>query len=184
MKLLKTVGVLCISLLLFAMVPAIDVGSGEAIESVKTETEIILKLYVDGEDISPPYSLEVDSSLEVNGCITDVSSGEPCPSHDVNVTLTYIPQYGETITRTVLTSSGEFHHAFSPSVIGRWSVTASWDGDEEYEGATKTVGVKVTPQTWIVMILFFTIGIIFVSITAFIARPYAKRRFQLRPKDG
>ncbi|MCP8311192.1 MAG: hypothetical protein L6N94_06810 [Candidatus Methylarchaceae archaeon HK01M] len=175
MKLLKMVGVLCTSLLLFAMVPLVEVSLGEATESTKAETEIDLNM--------SSYLLEVGSSLEVNGCITDSSSGELCPSHNVNVTLTYITPYGETIPCTLLTSSGEFHHTFSPTVIGRWEVTASWDGDKDYEGATTRIGVKVTQQTWIVMILFFAIGIIFVLITLFIARPYAKSRFRFRPKD-
>ncbi|MCP8323426.1 MAG: hypothetical protein L6N96_04540 [Candidatus Methylarchaceae archaeon HK02M2] len=177
MKLLKIVGILCLSSLLIFIVPVIKVQAlSEVVELDKIETEIEIKFTSSNRTYC---SLEVGSSLEVNGWIT------PSPSNDVNIVLTYIPQRGELINYTVLTSSGFFNHTFSPGTVGNWVVTASWDGDEECEGAvSKTLHIKVTQQTWIVMILFFSIGAIFILVSLFIARPYTKRRFHLLPKKN
>jgi len=173
MELSKIVGAICIFSLFMTMIPASKVNAlDEIIESNKIKTGINISLST--------HTLEIGSSLEVNGTIT------PSPSHNVNVTLTYFQPHREPINYTVLTSGFLtqqlfFTHIFNPTVMGQCYVMASWEGDDEFEGAASEVEcVKVTQQTWIIITIFLAIGALFISLTAFVARPYAKRRFPLQ----
>jgi len=182
MKILKIVVVSCVFLFLFTTISSF--GICEVAESEKIETEINFILCTSKGPI-PNNALEVGSLLEINGTLT------PSPSQDVKITLIYTPltQYGEPLSYNVSTSSGldgscTFSHTFCPTVIGQWLITASWDGDDEYKRAESSVRIKVTQQTWIVMTFFIALGIVFISLSLYIAFPYSRRRFKFRPKNG
>jgi hypothetical protein len=61
------------------------------------------------------------------------------PSEQAPIILTYTIPDGSTLTRTVTSSiDGLFSDSFKPTVIGSWSVRASWTGSETQEVATSS----------------------------------------------
>jgi hypothetical protein len=69
-------------------------------------------------------------SITVSGSITPKVSS-------IRVTLTYTKPDTTTLTRYVnADSNGSYTDTYNPDVIGSWSVTASWSGDETYESST------------------------------------------------
>jgi len=79
--------------------------------------------------VSPSEVTEGDS-VTVLGSISPSVSGK-------SITLTYKKPDGATFTRTVTTGSdGSYSNSYKPEALGSWSVTASWDGDSTYSGAS------------------------------------------------
>ena len=77
-------------------------------------------------------SLTIGTSITVSGAISPTQSG-------VTVTLSYTVPGGTIINRTVTTTSdGRYSETYTPSVLGMWSVKASWEGDPTYLGATSS----------------------------------------------
>jgi len=78
------------------------------------------------------------------GSITVSGSVSP-PVLGRTVTLTYGNMFdGSTFTRTVRTGSdGSYRDSFTPGTEGAWTVTASWDGDAMYEGASSSTDFTV-----------------------------------------
>lgn len=73
--------------------------------------------------------ISISSSLTVSGSITPARSG-------VTVTLSYTMPNATVLERTVASSSdGKYSDTYNPSVLGSWSVKASWEGDSTYAGA-------------------------------------------------
>jgi len=142
-------------------------------ESAQTKSEITINLSTS--------SLTVGSTLEVSGSII------PPPSNTVQVTLTYFQPGGKIHSTYIInsTSAGLYNHTFSPNITGYWSVKASWEGDEIYEGATSAENFKVNPSTSNLMIFFLVVGVIYIIITFSLAYRISKRRFILRfrPKE-
>ena len=63
------------------------------------------------------------------------------------------PDGREIIRETTSTSTGAFSYTFTPDTVGKWSVQASWPGDEDYLGATSEwVSFEVIPKKYIVVI--------------------------------
>jgi parallel beta-helix repeat protein len=75
-------------------------------------------------------SLVIGSSTTVSGTIIPARSG-------VNVTLSYTMPNSNVLTRIVASASdGSYSDTYDPSVLGSWSVIASWPGDSTSAGAT------------------------------------------------
>gem|GEM_PF-2821598 len=67
-------------------------------------------------------------TITVSGSITPRIDG-------LKVVLNYTEPDGAAITRTVTTVDGNYSDSYKPDKIGLWTLKASWDGDEDYEGA-------------------------------------------------
>jgi len=75
--------------------------------------------------------VDYNQTMEISGAISP-------PLQGITVTLVYTdPAASPLIVRKATTdSSGAYTDSFSPQSRGDWRVTASWDGDGEYSGAT------------------------------------------------
>jgi hypothetical protein len=72
------------------------------------------------------------------------------PLTGIAVTLTFKKPNGLTLTETILTDiNGSFSYTFTPKDVGKWSVNASWLGDENHEGASSlSLSFTVEEQPW------------------------------------
>jgi hypothetical protein len=76
-----------------------------------------------------PSAITIGSSIIVSGATSPTQSG-------VTVTLSYTVPAGTIINRTVTTTlDGRYSDNYIPSVVGSWTVSASWAGDSSYSGA-------------------------------------------------
>jgi hypothetical protein len=79
-----------------------------------------------------PSEVAEGDSITVSGAISPALTGK-------TVTVTYKKADGKTVTRTATTGSdGSYSDSYGPDAIGLWSVTASWNGDSTYEGASSS----------------------------------------------
>jgi hypothetical protein len=87
--------------------------------------------------------LKLSSSLSLSVSRKDLKKGEQVtvsgfinpPLAGIAVTLTFERPDGTNFTENVLTDiNGSFTYAVTPEDVGKWSVHASWLGDENYEG--------------------------------------------------
>jgi len=77
-------------------------------------------------------ALTEGDSIVVSGSLSAILSGK-------TVTLTYREPEGSTKNRTVTTGSdGSYTDSYSLDAPGSWSVTAYWEGDSVYDGATSS----------------------------------------------
>ncbi|MCJ7631190.1 lamin tail domain-containing protein, partial [Candidatus Bathyarchaeota archaeon] len=90
-------------------------------------------------------SLEIGSSVTVSGSITPTRFG-------VTVTLSYTMPNATPLTRTAISASdGKYSDTYTPSVLGSWSVKASWTGDGTYSGAESSiVSFTITPIEFLI----------------------------------
>jgi len=71
-------------------------------------------------------------SIVVSGTLNVTLSGK-------TVTLTYRKPDSSAMNRTVTTDSdGSYSDSYTPDATGSWSITASWEGDSTYNGATSS----------------------------------------------
>jgi hypothetical protein len=98
---------------------------------------------------STTISLSVSETIITEGDEVTVS-GAIEPPEEVSIILVYTVPDGETLTRNVTSSSdGSFTDLFKPTVIGSWSVKASWTGNETQAGATSsTESFTVLEAIW------------------------------------
>jgi len=76
-----------------------------------------------------PASVERGNPVSITGSIN--------PGVPARVTLKIVSPDGSTIVVEVdATSTGSFSYVFSPNRAGKWSVQASWPGNDDYVGAT------------------------------------------------
>uniref|UniRef100_A0A7C1CDF6 Ig-like domain repeat protein n=1 Tax=Thermofilum adornatum TaxID=1365176 RepID=A0A7C1CDF6_9CREN len=76
-----------------------------------------------------PASVERGGSVSVTGSIS--------PGVSARVILKIVsPDGSTTVVEVDATSTGSFSYVFSPNKVGKWSVQASWAGNEDYVGAT------------------------------------------------
>jgi len=81
-----------------------------------------------------PSSISVSVSVQEEKVTV---SGSISPARPGTVTLDFEAQDGSTFSDTTTASqSGLFTYGFSPPKAGVWTLAASWQGDEEYDGAT------------------------------------------------
>ena len=81
-----------------------------------------------------------------------VVSGSIYPAQ-ATVTLTYTRPDASTITRTVTTdSAGAYSDTYTPDAVGRWSVRASWEGDDVYAAGMSDI-------RWFTVLYFVTISV-------------------------
>jgi len=77
-------------------------------------------------------TINIGESVTVSGSISPAISG-------ANVHLTYRKAAEADVERTVTTApDGSFSDTYTPDTAGSWSVTASWEGDGEFEGSTSS----------------------------------------------
>jgi len=101
-----------------------------------------------------------------------IVTGTLYPAQEANITLEYVFPNGTT-TRTVnANAEGKFSDNFIVDQAGTWQITASWNGNEKYEGATSnaaTVTVQA-PQAPDIMSQILTMaGLVFGLIALIIA---------------
>lgn len=120
----------------------------------KQEVGVTVSFYVEAVDKASNKAESDTSSYEVTKISTSIScsvsadkialgggitvSGVISPARgNVTVTITYTDPDGVTVTRTVISNAtGGYSDTYHPDKTGRWTVVASWAGDEVYEGAT------------------------------------------------
>jgi hypothetical protein len=101
-------------------------------------------------------SLLQNESLSMTGLLSGPEGGVETPM----LTLRYGKPDGSTITRTITTGpDGSFSDQYSPDMYGAWTVTASWEGNEEYEGSSTTKTFAVTSAA-AAGIPFATLGLV------------------------
>ncbi|MGQ9514880.1 MAG: hypothetical protein ACUVTL_07535 [Thermoproteota archaeon] len=85
------------------------------------------------------------------------------------ITIQYIKPDSSSVTRTVLNSlDGTFTDTFTPDVPGQWSIKASWQGNNDHNGATSDVITLTVTEPTIFEILEET-GMIYVIPVAIVA---------------
>jgi len=87
-----------------------------------------------------PASVNTGDTVTVTGTITHASD-MPIPINitwpAVQVTLQYTEAGGSPVTKQVtLGTDGKFTDTFKPESDGDWSVTATWQGDDDHKAAT------------------------------------------------
>jgi len=139
---------------------------------------------------------QVGEKLEITGAISPPHGG-------VLVTITYKGADGSTLTRTVTTASdGTFSDSFTSQSSGKWSVYASWSGDEDHQGFTSEAAsfvVEEKPQLtpppppstmglpifWILVPIIalsvFAVGALYLTRSRRGAPPLARRRVKPKP---
>jgi hypothetical protein len=107
-------------------------------------------------------TITLDDTITVSGYIT--------PAHEATVTLTYKKSGGETITKTVTSSSdGTFSHTYKPNAGGPWSVMASCLEDANYYSDTsETEEFRVNEPTPIWSMLEVVIGAVALVVSVII----------------
>jgi hypothetical protein len=162
-----------------------------------------VKVYVDGaEPIVAGFRIRrAPSSISVSFSVQTVSQGENSlvtggllEAHEGDeIVLDYVRPDGSIVKRAVATEpDGSFSDRYSPDTLGAWAVTASWEGNEDYEGASMTRGFTVTTTTrpaeealaaWPPTDLLLVAGIIIViAAVGAVALLYRKKRSSLPPR--
>jgi len=86
-----------------------------------------------------PLTINVGETVTISGTIT--------PAQVATITLTYTKPDGTTTTSVVASSdTGAFTYATELNQAGVWQITASWNGNEQYEAAVSSP-ITVTVQT-------------------------------------
>jgi len=79
--------------------------------------------------IHPNPNINIGEDIRVSGSIN--------PSHGgVNVTLTYRAGPSTVVRLVVTDPGGSYTDTFTPTIPGTWTVQASWEGSNNYYGAT------------------------------------------------
>lgn len=115
------------------------------------------KIFFTVEKIKPSLSLKVDSTLlypyeEVN------ISGNLSPPMVAYITLIIEDEKGHTQERVVSSrSDGTFSLSYGPDSVGKWSVSAQFDGNDKYENAdSNSVFFTVTREESAISVNIFT----------------------------
>ena len=108
---------------------------GDADHYGASSTTVIFTVVKASSSISCSLS---SSTIHVNENITIY--GRIDPPHAAAVLLSFTKPDGSTLVRILNSSSdGTYSYTFKPNQIGRWSVQASWMGDDDHEGATSDI---------------------------------------------
>ncbi|MGC8935033.1 MAG: hypothetical protein ACP5LN_07755, partial [Thermoproteota archaeon] len=92
-------------------------------------------------------SLQVARATITKGESIELSGSLTPPLSSIKITITYIKPSGVSVTHSVTTdSSGKFSDSISTDETGNWKITASWPGNEAYEGSSATATVTVNPS--------------------------------------
>jgi hypothetical protein len=113
-----------------------------------------------------PSSVILGNSTTVSGSITPIVP-------DISITLTYTKPDATTINRTSTTGTdGTFTDTYSPDVVGSWSVSANWAGNDNYFGSSsfdESFTVEKAATAGFPMLYVYLIVIIVVVIVAVVA---------------
>ncbi|MFQ6086120.1 MAG: Ig-like domain-containing protein, partial [Candidatus Bathyarchaeia archaeon] len=105
------------------------------------------------------------------------------PRANVVVELRYTREDGSFVTRTATTDdSGAFRDAFEPDAIDSWNVSASWNGDPYFVGASSSTASFLVRSYWFeitVPRILLTIVIAAVFLFA-IPFPYLRRKAKIK----
>jgi hypothetical protein len=158
-----------------------------------------VKISVDGaEPTATGFTIRrAPSSISVSLSTQSVSQGESVlvtgklqEAHEgVEIVLDYARPDGSTVKRTVTTEpDGSFSDRYSPDMSGAWTVTASWEGNEDYEGSSAGRSFTVTSlPRWMAAFGGYSIlaaaitGVVIVSFVLFWRRRTRRRPAALKP---
>jgi hypothetical protein len=118
---------------------SVDVTATYGGESATSSTSFRVKLATTLTCSVSPSTVVIGGSVTISGAIAPAVSG-------ATVTLTFTRPDGTTVAISASTGAdGSYSVAYTPSVIGSWSVVASWAGDDTHFGATSpTASFTVT----------------------------------------
>jgi len=106
-----------------------------------------------------PEKVKKGETATVSGSISPVHAG-------VAVTLTYRRPDGSTFKRTLTTTStGTFSDMYKPETAGSWSVTASWEGDQDHNPATSTAFAFTVEEEFPIWLV---VGVAIIGVAAII----------------
>ena len=116
--------------------PSVDASGAGKSHSAKIELSIEKK---------PKQASTLSISQPNQQGDTITVTGQLSPPRPATITLTFNGPDGSTLTRTVPTSSsGTYSQSLKPTVTGAWTVLATWEGDDDYLGATsETISFNV-----------------------------------------
>jgi len=117
--------------------------SGNEVYEGATSSSVVLSVVKGTTSISLQVAratITKGESIELSGSLTP-----PLPS--ITITITYTKPSGTSVTHSVTTdSNGKFSDSISTDETGNWKITASWTGNEAYEGSSTTATVIVNPS--------------------------------------
>jgi len=117
--------------------------SGNEVYEGATSSAVVLSVVKGTTSISLQVAratVTKGESIELSGSLTP-----PLPS--ITITITYAKPSGTSVTHSVTTdSNGKFTDSISTDETGNWKITASWPGNEAYEGSSTTATVIVNPS--------------------------------------
>lgn len=116
------------------------------VESQNTETQNRQTQSLQSTPPPPPGSISFrteNSRVNVGDRVS--LSGSLFPKISTDIDIVFDGPNGINIDRLVSTNSdGNFDYGFYPNIAGTWSITASWNGNENYIGASQHVTVAVS----------------------------------------
>jgi len=117
--------------------------SGNEVYEGATSSAVVLSVVKGTTSISLQVTratVTKGESIELSGSLTPSLSS-------ITVTITYAKPSGTSVTHSVTTdSNGKFTDSISTDETGNWRITASWPGNEAYEGSSTTATVTVNPS--------------------------------------
>lgn len=117
--------------------------SGNEVYEGATSSAVVLSVVKGTTSISLQVAratITKGESIELSGSLTP-----SLPS--ITITITYAKPSGTSVTHSVTTdSNGRFSDSISTDETGNWRITASWPGNEAYEGSSATATVTVNPS--------------------------------------
>lgn len=151
-------------------------------------TSFYQSFYVTAAVVKPTTTISAsvsNATITLNNAVT--VSGTISPTvNGVTVTLTYTKPDGTSLTRTALSGNGgTYADTYTPTTEGSWSVTASWAGNDDYQGSTSSAatftvsaattqpsggGAAIAPE-----VIYAIVAIIVIVIIAVIGYWYMKR---------
>jgi len=114
-----------------------------------------------------PERVKKGETAPVSGSISPLHAG-------VTVTLTYKRPDGSTFKQTLTTTStGMFSDTYKPETAGSWSVTASWEGDQDHNPATSTAFIFTVEEEFPILLVA---SIAIITVVAIGVYFFLKRR--------
>jgi len=146
--------------------------SGNEVYEGATSSAVVLSVVKGTTSIS----LQVARATVTKGESIELS-GSLMPSlPSITITITYAKPSGTSVTHSVTTdSNGKFSDSISADETGNWRITASWPGNEAYEGSSTTATVTVNPSFLDQILMPLIIVIILIAVLLLLIFGFIKR---------
>ena len=132
-----------------------------------------------------PNSISVSLSTQTIGQGENLLvTGELPEAHEgVEIVLDYVRPDGSIVKRTVTTEpDGSFSDRYSPDMSGAWTVTAKWEGNEDYEATSMTRSFTVkTGLSWMAAFGGYSIFVAAIAVVVTVSFILFWRRRARRP---